>query len=235
MVRPGRSASGAPSCARAIRPRSPTPPTELEALGFDTIWVPGRGPTDLEQSLRVLLDATERMTIATGIVSIWTHPPRQRPRSTRGSPPTSPARSLLGVGVSHAPNVEREEPYRRPLTAMTGYLDALDAAETPVPSEDRIIAALAPKMLALSRDRSLGSHPYLVTPAHTRLARELLGPDALLAPEQTVVVETDPDRARATARTLARRPTCVFRTTSGTCCASDSTRPTSSTTAATGS
>ena len=175
---------------------------ELESLGFDTIWVPGRAPADLEQSLRVLLEATERMTVASGIVSIWTHPPQATAALHARLDADFPGRFLLGVGVSHAPSVAREGgEYRRPLTAMVGYLDALDASDPPVPRRERIIAALAPKMLALARDRSLGSHPYLVTPEHTRVAREALGPDALLAPEQTVVVETDPDRARAIART----------------------------------
>ena len=174
---------------------------ELESLGFGTIWVPGRGPADLESSLRVLLGATERLTVATGIVSIWTHPARETAELHARLGTEFPGRFLLGVGVSHASSVEREGgEYRRPLTAMTAYLDALDAADPAVPSDERIIAALAPRMLALARDRSLGTHPYLVTPEHTRIAREALGPAALLAPEQTVVVEEDPDRARAIAR-----------------------------------
>jgi probable F420-dependent oxidoreductase len=83
---------------------------------------------------------------------------------------------------------------------MVGYLDTLDAADAPVPRAERVIAALAPRMLAVARERALGSHPYLVSPEHTRLAREALGPDALLAPEQTVVLEEDPDAARTVAR-----------------------------------
>ncbi len=156
---------------------------ELETLGFGTIWVPGRGPSDLEPSLRVLLEATERLTIATGIVSIWTHPARDTAALRARLEADFPGRFLLGVGVSYAPNVEREGgEYRRPLSAMSAYLDALDAADPPVSRDGRIVAALAPKMLALARDRSLGSHPYLVTPEHTHIARETLGPDALLAP-----------------------------------------------------
>ena len=112
-----------------------------------------------------------------------------------------PGRFLLGVGVSHAPAVDGAGgTYRRPLSAMVGYLDTLDAADPPVPRGERVIAALAPRMLAVARERALGSHPYLVTPEHTRVAREALGPAALLAPEQTVVLEEDPDTARAVAR-----------------------------------
>jgi probable F420-dependent oxidoreductase len=83
---------------------------------------------------------------------------------------------------------------------MTRYLDALDAADPPVPQAERVLAALAPRMLALARDRALGSHPYLVTPEHTQSAREALGSAALLAPEQTVVLEEDADAARGVAR-----------------------------------
>jgi probable F420-dependent oxidoreductase len=174
---------------------------ELESLGFGAIWVPGRGPADLEPSLRVLLDATERLTVATGIVSIWTHPASETAALHARLAADFPGRFLLGVGVSHAPNVEREGgEYTRPVSAMTTYLDALDSAGPPVPEDERIIAALAPRMLALARERTLGSHPYLVTPEHTRIAREALGPNALLAPEQTVVVDEDPDRARRIAR-----------------------------------
>jgi probable F420-dependent oxidoreductase len=174
---------------------------ELEEIGFDTIWVPGRGPDGLEERLRLLLASTQRITVATGIVSIWTHPPQQTAAVHARLTAEFPERFLLGVGVSHAPAVDSAGgTYRKPLSAMTGYLDALDAAAPPVPREERVIAALAPRMLALTRERALGSHPYLVTPEHTRIAREALGPAALLAPEQTVVLEEDPDTARAVAR-----------------------------------
>jgi probable F420-dependent oxidoreductase len=171
---------------------------ELEEIGFGTIWVPGREHDDLEQRLHLLLSSTQRITVATGIVSIWTHP--ASPTAAMHARLTSefPARFLLGLGVSHGPAVGDE--YRKPLTAMVRYLDALDAADPPVPRTERVLAALAPRMLALARERALGSHPYLVTPEHTRSAREALGPDALLAPEQTVVLEEDPDAARAVAR-----------------------------------
>jgi probable F420-dependent oxidoreductase len=110
-------------------------------------------------------------------------------------------RFLLGIGVSHAPAVEQAgREYRRPLSAMVGYLDELDAAVEPVPQDERVIAALAPRMLELARERTRGSHPYLVSPEHTRLAREALGPGKLLAPEQTAVLELDPERARTLAR-----------------------------------
>jgi probable F420-dependent oxidoreductase len=105
---------------------------------------------------------------------------------------------LLGVGVSHGPVVG--ERYRRPLSAMRDYLDRLDDAPTPGRLERRIIAAIGGRMLALARERACGSHPYLMPPEHTRLAREALGPGKLLAPEQTIVLETDPEAARAAGR-----------------------------------
>lgn len=174
---------------------------ELEELGFGTIWVPGRGPEDLEDRLRVLLGSTKRIAVATGIVSIWTHPARATAALHARIVSDFRDRFLLGIGVSHAPLVGRAgHEYRRPLSAMVGYLDELDAAVEPVPREERVIAALAPRMLELARERTHGSHPYLVSPEHTRLAREALGPDALLAPEQTVVLDNDPERARTVAR-----------------------------------
>jgi probable F420-dependent oxidoreductase len=171
---------------------------ELEELGFRAIWVPGREPDDLEERLRLLLSATNRITVATGIVSIWTHPAAATAAMHARLGTEFPGRFLLGLGVSHAPAVG--DRYQRPLTEMIRYLDALDAADPPVPRAERVLAALAPRMLALARSRALGSHPYLVTPEHTRIAREALGPQALLAPEQTVVLEEDPETARSVAR-----------------------------------
>jgi probable F420-dependent oxidoreductase len=171
---------------------------ELEELGFRAIWVPGREPGDLEERLRLLLSSTERITIATGIASIWTHPAPATAAMHARLNSEFPARFLLGLGVSHAPAVG--DRYQRPLTEMIHYLDALDAAHPPVQRTERVLAALAPRMLALARSRALGSHPYLVTPEHTRIARDALGPEALLAPEQTVVLEEDPETARNIAR-----------------------------------
>jgi probable F420-dependent oxidoreductase len=176
---------------------------ELEEIGFGAIWVPGREHDDLEERLHLLLSSTERITVATGIVSIWTHPASATAALQARLTSEFPGRFLLGLGVSHAPAVG--ESYRRPLTEMVRYLDALDAADPPVPQTGRVLAALAPRMLALARQRALGSHPYLVTPEHTRIAREALGPGALLAPEQTVVLEEAADAARAVARAWLAR------------------------------
>jgi probable F420-dependent oxidoreductase len=171
---------------------------ELEELGFRALWVPGREPDDLEERLRLLLSSTTRITVATGIASIWTHPAPATAAMHARLGSEFPGRFLLGLGVSHGPAVG--DRYQRPLTEMIRYLDALDTADPPVPRGERVLAALAPRMLALARSRALGSHPYLVTPEHTRAAREALGREALLAPEQTVVLEEDAETARSVAR-----------------------------------
>jgi probable F420-dependent oxidoreductase len=179
---------------------------ELEEIGFDAIWVPGRGAVDLEGRLRLLLSSTERIAVATGIVSIWTNPAGETAAMRARLVAEFGDRFLLGLGVSHAPMVDGAGgQYTRPFSAMVAYLDELDAAPHPVAPEVRVLAALAPKMLGLARERALGSHPYLTTPAHTRIARQALGPDALLAPELTVVLETDPEQARAIARAFITR------------------------------
>jgi probable F420-dependent oxidoreductase len=108
----------------------------------------------------------------------------------------------MGIGVSHGPLVDETGvgTYAKPLARMGDYLDGLDAASEPVPAGDRVLAALGPKMLELARTRAGGSHPYLVVPEHTATARAALGDGPLLAPEQAVVLSTDPDRARGLAR-----------------------------------
>lgn len=173
---------------------------ELEDLGYGALWFPN-APRTFERA-RDLLDATRRIVVAPGIASIWTHTAADAAAAHHALTQAHPGRFLLGLGVSHAHLVDREEPgrYSRPLTKMREYLDSLDAAPTPVPIEQRILAALGPRMLELARNRSAGAHPYLGTVEHTRRAREVLGPGPLLAPELAVVLETDPSRARAIAR-----------------------------------
>lgn len=173
---------------------------ELEELGYGTLWFPNRpGAFDLA---RDLLGATRRTVAATGILSIWTHAAADAAAAHHEITQAHPNRFLLGLGVSHPHLVDREEPgrYSRPLARMREYLDELDAAPNPVPVAERMLAALGPRMLELARDRSAGAHPYLGTPDHTRRAREVLGAGRLLAPEQGVVLESDPERARAAAR-----------------------------------
>ena len=168
---------------------------ELESWGYTALWVPDVGG-DVFGALDRLAAATTSVTIATGILNIWHQTPEATSAWWSAQPPGVRDRTMLGLGVSHGPLIGVR--WTRPLAAMREFLDALDAAG--VPPERRCLAALGPRMLELARDRTAGSHPYLVTPEHTALAREALGPGALLAPEQGVVLETDPDAARAVAR-----------------------------------
>lgn len=172
---------------------------ELEELGYQALWVPDVGGPVLD-SVDHLLSATKDVTIATGILNLWMHEPADVAASYASLSASHGDRFLLGIGVSHAPLIDAKEPgrYRKPLAATRTYLDGLDAAERPVPEENRVLAALGPKMLTLAAERSRGAHPYLVTPEHTRTARETLGPGPLLLPEQTVILTDDADHARAT-------------------------------------
>ncbi|QYX80563.1 LLM class F420-dependent oxidoreductase [Streptomyces akebiae] len=165
---------------------------ELEELGFGAIWL--GGSTAVRHAVP-LVEATKRITVATGIQSIWQYEAAETAVGFANLEAAHPGRFLLGLGVSHAKLAEQ---YRRPYAAMVDYLDALDTAG--VPADRRVLAALGPKMLRLARDRSAGSHPYLVTPEHTAQARDALGTGRLLAPELKVILETDADRARAIAR-----------------------------------
>jgi probable F420-dependent oxidoreductase len=173
---------------------------ELEHLGYGAVWF-NNGP-DAFGLARDLLDATSHVVIATGILSIWTHPAEEVAAAHAALSRTYPHRFLLGLGVSHASVVDRNQAgrYSHPFERMVTYLDALDAAPTPVPASERVLAALGPRMLALARERSAGAHPYGVTVEHTRSARQVLGDGPLLAPEQAVVLEPHPARARSIAR-----------------------------------
>ncbi|MEH0423670.1 LLM class F420-dependent oxidoreductase [Streptomyces sp. B21-083] len=169
---------------------------ELEELGFGALWLGGSPGV---RHAFPLVEATSRLVVATGIQSIWEYEAAETASLFAELEASHPGRFLLGLGVSHAGQAER---YRRPYASMVEYLDALDAAGQP--AERRLLAALGPKMLELSRNRAAGSHPYLVTPEHTAQARAALGEGPLLAPELKVVLDSDPDSARATARgTLA--------------------------------
>jgi probable F420-dependent oxidoreductase len=168
---------------------------EIEALGFGAIWIPGGHGGDVLLAMSRLLAATKRITIASGIINIWRNEPAAIGAWWRGLSADHQSRTMLGLGVGHAPAIVE---YRKPLSKMQEYLDELDAEG--IPADHRCLAALGPKMIELSRDRSAGAHPYLITPKHTAEARQLLGPGALLAPEQGVIFETDPAKARRIAR-----------------------------------
>jgi probable F420-dependent oxidoreductase len=174
---------------------------QLEELGYGTLWFPGGAGDDSLDCARVVLDATRSVTVATGITNIWTEDPAGVAAKHADLARAYDRRFLLGVGISHRPLVDRVGGnYDKPYSAMVAYLDALDAAPDPPPHEEIVIAALGPRMLRLCAQRTAGTHPYLSTPEHTRAAREAVGPDKVVAPEQGVVVERDPQRARSLAR-----------------------------------
>lgn len=169
---------------------------ELDELGFGAIWIPGGFGGDILDAVDRGLAATKKAVIATGIINIWKHEPSEIGGWWRGLSDDHKSRVMLGLGVSHGPMIGAD--YVKPLAKMTSYLDELDAEG--IPADSMCIAALAPKMLALSAERTAGTHPYLVTPAHSAVSREAVGPDKLVAPEQHVLLETDPARARELGR-----------------------------------
>jgi probable F420-dependent oxidoreductase len=175
---------------------------ELEALGYTALWVPDVGG-DVFGAVANLLRATEFATISTGILNLWMHSAEETAAQHAELTGSYGNRFLVGIGVSHAPTVEQAYEagaYTQPLKKTSQFLDELDAAHPPLARDDRVIGAQGPKMLALAASRAAGVHPYLVTPEHTRLAREAVGPTAVVATEQGVVLETDPDRARSIIR-----------------------------------
>ncbi|MPZ79947.1 MAG: TIGR03620 family F420-dependent LLM class oxidoreductase [Actinophytocola sp.] len=174
--------------------RKPEVLAELEELGIGAVWLGGSPPADLKIPER-LLSTSSKLVVATGIVNVWDAPPEVAAASYARLSAYSD-RLILGIGAGHRSMVG--DAYTKPYEKLVSYLDGLDAGGVPVAG--RALAALGPKVLRLAADRTAGAHPYLVTPEHTAQAREILGSDTLLMPEQKVVLSTDPDTARALAR-----------------------------------
>jgi probable F420-dependent oxidoreductase len=174
---------------------------EAEALGFGTAWL-GLGRRALPDLALVerALDATNEIVVATAIVNMWTNDAASIAESYERIDAKHPDRFLLGVGIGHPESITQ---FRSPYDTMVSYLDELDAA---VPVDRRVLAALGDRSLQLARDRATGAHPYLVVPDHTRHARHVLGPGALLAPEHKVVVSADAGHARAIGRDYVADP-----------------------------
>jgi probable F420-dependent oxidoreductase len=167
---------------------------EIEGLGYGAIWAGGSPAAELSW-IEPLLEPTTKLQVATGIVNIWTADAGPVSESFHRIDKAYPGRFLLGIGVGHP---EAGHQYKKPYDALTGYLDKLD--EYGVPKDRRVVAALGPQVLKLSARRSAGAHPYLTTPEHSAQARELMGPEAFLAPEHKVVLTTDAEKARAVGR-----------------------------------
>ena len=189
----------------------PTPEAQraaqvVEELGFGSLWVAEAVGRDPFVSSAVLLSATTNLKLATGIANIYARDPMTMVAGQKTLAEAFPGRFLLGLGVSHGHLVAgvRKHDYSKPYSYMVEYLDKMDKAlfmaKGPEDDGGRLLAALGPKMLELSATRANGAHPYFTTPEHTAIAREALGPDALLAPEQMCVLSTDADEARRIAR-----------------------------------
>jgi probable F420-dependent oxidoreductase len=176
--------------------RSITPElaTRIESLGYGAAWIGGSPDADLSW-VEPALAETSSLQLATGIINIWSSPATAVAESYHRIEKAFPGRFLLGIGVGHR---EHTQEYRKPYDALVGYLDELDAAS--VPTSRRVLAALGPKVLALSAERSAGAHPYLTTPEHTAHARELVGNTVFLAPEHKVVLTANADEARQVGR-----------------------------------
>ena len=170
---------------------------ELEELGYKALWSSGGFKSGLSPHFERLLAATSRVKVVSGIASIWPTAPDEMARAVADLDHRYPGRFVLGLGASHAPIVDN---YTRPYSHMVEYLDGLDIAAPPVAKERRVVAALGPRMLRLAAERAAGAHPYFVPVEHTVRARAVLGGDAVLAPEVSVVLEEDPTRARQEAR-----------------------------------
>jgi probable F420-dependent oxidoreductase len=173
---------------------SPQQLRDIEALGYGAIWAGGSPPAELEW-IDPILAATDSLQLATGIVNIWTAAAAPIAESFHRIEKAYPGRFLLGIGVGHP---EAHTEYKKPYDALAEYLDQL--AEHGVPKDRIVVAALGPQVLKLAARRSAGAHPYLTTPEHTAQARELVGPDAFIAPEHKVVLTTDVEQARAAGR-----------------------------------
>ncbi|WP_340268595.1 TIGR03620 family F420-dependent LLM class oxidoreductase [Sphingobium mellinum] len=178
----------------------------VEELGYDSIWMPGGFGRDPLITSSWLLANTSRLKVATGIVSIYTRDPIAMRGAADALNEQSGGRFILGLGVSHRETVEdrRGHEYGKPIPTMRAYLDAMAQAPymaaAPAEPTTIILAGLREKMIGLSGERAQGTHSYLVNPNHSAMARAILGPDKLLCVEQPMVLESDPVKARAIAR-----------------------------------
>jgi probable F420-dependent oxidoreductase len=178
---------------------------ELESLDFPVLWISEARRREVLANAVLLLSATSRMIVATGIANIYARDALTMACGRNTIAEAFPGRFVLGLGVSHRSIVEgqRGHSYGPAVPTMRAYLAAMSAAECQspaAPNAPTILAALGPQMLEIARELTDGAHPYHTTPAHTSSARAILGPGRFLAPEQPVVFEAEPSRARAIAR-----------------------------------
>ena len=173
---------------------TPEQAQDIERLGYRTLWVTGSPAAELSFA-EPLLESTTALKVATGIVNIWTADAKTVAASFHRINTAHPGRFVLGIGAGHP---EHTEHYRKPYDALVDYLDELD--EYRVPATQRVLAALGPRVLRLAAERTAGAHPYNTTPEHSAQAREIIGPNALLAPEHKVLPIADAEEALAVGR-----------------------------------
>ena len=179
---------------------------QVEEMGYGAVWVPEAVIREPFASTALLLSATKKIVLATGIASLHARTAQTMQAGWKTLTEAFPDRFLLGIGVSHAPMVQgvHKGTYDKPYSTMVEYLDAMDKGiffgAAPTTAPQRVLAALGPKMLKLAAERGAGAHPYFTPVEHTAFARETMGQDALLAPELAVVLETDATKAREIAR-----------------------------------
>jgi probable F420-dependent oxidoreductase len=177
----------------------------IEDLGYEMLWIPESFGREVMAHAALLLTHSDRLVIGTGIANIWARDAIAMENGAKTMAEAFPGRFVLGIGISHVPNVAaRGHTYRTPMEITRTYLEDMNSArwDGPAPEQPaiRLLAALGPKMIALSGELTDGAHPFLVTPEHTRLARQVLGLEPLLAPEQSVLISNDPYRARRAGR-----------------------------------
>jgi probable F420-dependent oxidoreductase len=180
---------------------------ELEELGYGALWASGNFDNGFPPHFQTMLNATRNVTVASGILSIWHASPADvagqvaRWENDTDGEHAPAGRFLAGLGASHSMLIESQGgTYAKPYSKMVSYLDDLDDETPALPTERRVLAALGPRMLRLAAHRAAGAHPYFVPVEHTAEARQALGPGPVLAPEQAVVLESDPAKAREIAR-----------------------------------
>jgi probable F420-dependent oxidoreductase len=185
---------------RGAHQLTPQLAAEIERCGFGALWVGSSPAGDLAQ-VEELLDATDTLVLGTSIVNMWQDDSHLVARSFARLQDRHPGRFVLGVGAGHREATQR---YQRPYETLAAYVDAL--LGDGVPADRLVLAALGPRVLRLAADRTAGAIPYLVPPEHTRLARQILGPGRLLAPEHKAVLDPDPARGRALGRARVQTP-----------------------------
>src|SRR5882757_7999137 len=186
---------------------TPEQAQEIERLGYGTLLVSGL-PLGGLSFAEALLESTTALKVATGVVNIWSADAKPVAESFHRINTAHPGRFLLGIGAGHP---EHTEQYRKPYDALVDYLDELD--QYGVPANDRVLAALGPRVLRLSAQRTAGAHPYNTTPEHTAQAREIIGANAQLAPEHKVLPSADAEEALARGRKVLNTYNNLSRTT----------------------